>query len=108
MPNEHIETPFRATQQDISNLKNTATEAARDLGSTASAHAAKAKDQARDLAKHAQEEGKEELDHAKVKLCDLANSARSYVSSRPMASLGIAVAVGMVMGAMFRGSPRSS
>ncbi len=107
MPNEHIEAPFRATQQDISNLKNTATDAAKDLGSTAAAHAAKAKDQARDLAKHAQEEGKEQVDQAKVKLCDLTNSARSYVSERPMASLGIAVAVGMVVGALFRGSSRN-
>ncbi len=95
MPNE---TPFPSTRQDVSNLKQTAVDAANDLGSTAAAHASKAKGQLRDLAGHAQEESADQLNQLRSQVNDFSGTARDYVSTRPLTCLGIALAVGFLFG----------
>lgn len=98
MNNETPRSAFPATQQDVSNLKQTATDAVNDLGNTASVHAHKAKGQVRDLVGHLQDEGGEQLDQAKGRLGDVVNSARDYAAERPLACIGIALAVGFLFG----------
>jgi ElaB/YqjD/DUF883 family membrane-anchored ribosome-binding protein len=105
--NENTES-FSNTRQDISNLQKTAVDAAKDLGSTASVHANKAKDQLNDLASHAQEEGQQQLDQVKVKLTDLGNVFCDYVAERPLASMGVAVAFGFLVGLSRRSCSRAS
>jgi ElaB/YqjD/DUF883 family membrane-anchored ribosome-binding protein len=82
----------------VSELKTTAVEAAKDLKSTASGHAEKAKGQLRDLASHAQAEGADQLDQVRGKLDDVTDSARAYISARPLAAVGVALAVGFLFG----------
>src|SRR5271156_6274746 len=65
MPDETPNSSFPATRQDLSNLKQTAVDAARDLGSTASVHAAKAQGNLKELASHAREESGDHLDQVK-------------------------------------------
>jgi ElaB/YqjD/DUF883 family membrane-anchored ribosome-binding protein len=98
MNNETIRSSFPATQQDVSNLKQTATDAVNDLGSTASVHASKAKSHIKDLVGHFQDEGGEQLAQAKGKLLDIVNSARDYASERPLVCIGVALAVGFLIG----------
>ena len=88
--------PFPQTRQDLSNLKNTAVEAAKDIGSTASVHANKAKDNLKSIAESAQIEGAEHIDQAKSALNDLGKAAGDYVAARPLASIGVALAVGFL------------
>jgi ElaB/YqjD/DUF883 family membrane-anchored ribosome-binding protein len=104
MPNNIDGSPFPTSRQDVSNLKKTAIDAARDLSSTASVHAEKAKGQLKELAVHAQEEGGAHLNDVKGKLADVANSAREYVLARPLACVGVALAVGFLIGVTRRGS----
>jgi len=106
MNDKTLRSTFPATQQDVSNLKQTATDAVNDLGSTASVHASKAKSQVKDLVSHFQEEGGEQLDQVKVKLLDVVNSARDYASERPLACIGVALAVGFLIGLSRRASSR--
>lgn len=104
MSNESISSAFPSTRQDISNLKQTATDAVNDLGSTAAVHAAKAKGQLKDLAGHVQEEGGEQLDQARGKFTDVLESAKAYASERPLACVGAALAVGFLIGLSRRSS----
>jgi len=106
MNNETHRSSFPATQQEVANLKQTATDAVNDLGSTASVHASKAKGQIQDLVGHLQDEGGEQLDQAKGKLLDVVNSARAYVVERPLACVGVALAVGFLMGLSRRSNSR--
>ena len=93
-----ISESFPQTRQDLSNLKKTAVDAAKDISSTASVHAKTAQSHLQDLASHAQEEGGQQLDQVKVTLNDLGENIRDYVASRPFASMGLALAVGFLMG----------
>ena len=106
MNNETIRSSFPATQQDVSTLKQTATDAVNDLGSTVSVHASKAKSQIKDLVGHFQDEGSEQLDQAKGKLLNVVNSARDYASERPLVCIGVALAVGFLIGLSRRVSSR--
>jgi ElaB/YqjD/DUF883 family membrane-anchored ribosome-binding protein len=85
-------------KQHVSDLKDTAVDAARDLKSTAAGHVEKAKGQFRDLAGHAQAEGSEQLDQVRGQLDDVTDSARSYIAARPLAAVGVALAVGFLVG----------
>src|SRR5579863_8705161 len=98
MINETLRSLFPATQEDVANLKQTATDAVNDLGSTVSVHASKAKSQVKDLVGHFQDEGGEQLYRAKGNLLDVVNSARAYASERPLACIGVALAVGFLFG----------
>ncbi len=89
---------FPATQRDISQLKQTATDAASDLVSTAGAHADKAKSQIRDLAGHVRTEGSEQFSKGQGKFCDVLNSVRDYAVERPLTCMGAALAVGFLIG----------
>ncbi len=103
MPNS-TSTPFPATQQDISNLKQTATDAVSDLSSTAGVHASKAKSQAKELVGHVQQEGAEQVQQLKGSLNDLVEAARGYALERPLACLGAAFASGFLFALYFRSS----
>ncbi len=59
--NETIEAAFPQTRQELSNLKHTAIDAAKDLGSTASVHAQKVQGNLKNLASNAQKEGGEQI-----------------------------------------------
>jgi ElaB/YqjD/DUF883 family membrane-anchored ribosome-binding protein len=98
MSNQPRSNTFPATQEDISKLKQTATDALNDLGSTAAVHASKAKGQVRDLAGHIQEEGGEHLDQIKGRLTDLVFLARDFAAERPLVCIGAALAVGFLFG----------
>ena len=98
MPNQSPSSSFPSTQKDISNLKQTATDAASDLASSVADHASKAKGQFKELAGHAQEEGAEQLDQVRGQLCNVLGAARDYASERPLACIGVALAVGFLFG----------
>lgn len=98
MQTENPGTAFQATKNDLSKIKNTAVEAAQDLGERAAVHAEKAKNEFGNLAKDAQEEGKKELENAKVKLTDIVSCAKNYVSERPLVVVGAALVIGFLMG----------
>jgi ElaB/YqjD/DUF883 family membrane-anchored ribosome-binding protein len=85
-------------KDDVSNLKDTAVDAAQDLKSTASGHVQKAKQQLGDLATHAREEGGAQLEQVKGQFADVVSAAREYVSTRPLGSIGVALAVGFLFG----------
>ncbi|MGC9944651.1 MAG: hypothetical protein ABSE48_22745 [Verrucomicrobiota bacterium] len=106
MSNETPSSSFPASRQDVTNLKQTALHAADDLSSTVSAHASKARGQLKKLAGHVQKEGGEQLDEVTGKLSDLLDSARDYASERPLVCIGIALAVGFLIGLSRRGSSR--
>ncbi|MCE0482905.1 MAG: hypothetical protein LV479_01550 [Methylacidiphilales bacterium] len=89
---------FPATRQDINALKKTAVEATQDLVGTAGVHASKAKDQIKNLASHAQEEGRAEVDRARVRLADLGNTFCEFISERPLTAVGTALAIGFLFG----------
>ena len=89
-------TPFPQTRQDLSNLKSTAVDAAKDIGSTASVHANKVKDNLKDIAASAQIESSEHLDQAKSALNDFNKAAGDYIAARPLASVGVALAIGFL------------
>lgn len=95
---ESSSTSFPATRQDISKLKDTAKQAAQDLRSTAAEHAEKTRGQLSDLATHAQQEGAQQVEQMKGQMSDLADAFREYASARPLATLGIAFAVGFLFG----------
>ncbi len=97
MPNE-TSNAFSQTRDDVNNLKQTATDAAKDLASTATTHLNKARGQAQDLAAHAKSEAYDQVGEVQGKVTDLAAAARDYVTARPLASLGIALAVGFLLG----------
>ncbi len=82
----------------VSDLKTTAVDAAKDLSSTAAGHVEKAKGQLRDLASHAQEEGTEQIHQVRGQLEDVTDSARSYIAARPLAAVGVALAIGFFVG----------
>ncbi len=89
-------TPFPQTRQDLSKLKETAVDAAKDIGSTAAVHADKVKGNLKSIAESAQIEAGEHVDQAKSVLNDLAQAAGDYVTSRPLASIGLAFFVGFL------------
>ena len=103
MPNDNLSSSFPTTRQDVNNLKQTALDAAKDLGSTASVHADKAKSQLKDLANHARDEGSEQLNQVRGRLTDVIGSARDYAVNRPLTCIGVALAVGFLIGATSRG-----
>ena len=98
MANENQTSSFPETQKDISNLKQTATDAASDLGNAAAQHADKAKRQVKDLAQDAKEEGMEQVSRATGQAGDLLAAAKQYVSDRPFAAVGVALLVGYLYG----------
>jgi ElaB/YqjD/DUF883 family membrane-anchored ribosome-binding protein len=108
MPNDNqpnnLSSAFPESTRDVGNLKQTAVDAARDLASTATSHASKAKGQLQDLAGHAQDEAYAQVDQVKGKVSDLSEVARDYVLARPLTSLGVALAVGFLFGLSRRGS----
>jgi ElaB/YqjD/DUF883 family membrane-anchored ribosome-binding protein len=99
-----INESFPQTRQDISNLKQTAVDAAKDIGSTATVHAKKAQSNLKELASHAKEESGDHLNQVKSGFADLADQFRDYVVERPLATVGTALAIGFVLGFLRRGS----
>jgi len=91
-------THLEKAKGQVDNLKTTAVDAAKDLRSTAGGHVEKAKGQLRELASHAQTEGTEHLKKVRVQINDVTDSARGYISARPLAAVGVALAVGFIFG----------
>src|SRR5882762_7972703 len=102
MPNELRKASFPVTQQEVSRLKQTATDAVNDLGSAASILAPFAKSRTEVPREHSLEEGRDHLDQAKGILGDLANSARDFASARPLMCIGVALTVGFLIGLSLR------
>jgi ElaB/YqjD/DUF883 family membrane-anchored ribosome-binding protein len=98
MTNATPQSSFPATRQDLTNLKQTAADAAKDMAGTASVHADKVKSNLKDLASHAQEESREQFDQVKVRFADLGTTFREFVAERPLASIGTALAIGFLFG----------
>jgi len=99
-----LSSTFPETRRDVSDLKNTAVEAAKDLASTATAHVSKARGQVQDLASHAQSEASDHLNDLRSQADDLLGTARDFVTARPLTCLGIALAFGFAFGLSRRGS----
>jgi ElaB/YqjD/DUF883 family membrane-anchored ribosome-binding protein len=89
---------FPATQQDVSRLRQSATDAVNDFGSTASTHATKMGGQIQDLAGHAREESSQRLNQVRAKVSDLVNTAVDFASDRPLVCIAAALAVGYLIG----------
>jgi ElaB/YqjD/DUF883 family membrane-anchored ribosome-binding protein len=100
----NISDSFPQTRNDVNNLKQTATDAAKDLASTATTHLNKARGQAQDLASHAQSEAYGQVGDLQGKLGDFAAAGREYVMARPLTCLGAALFVGFLFGLSRRGS----
>jgi ElaB/YqjD/DUF883 family membrane-anchored ribosome-binding protein len=97
MSNPTSVSSFPATQRDLSNLKQTATDAVADLSSTAAVHTTKAQNQIKELAGHVQEEGAEQVEQIKGSMNELVNAARNYALERPLACMGTAFAGGFLL-----------
>ena len=98
MTNDNLESSFSQTRQDLSNLKQTAVDAARDLGSTATVHAQKAQSNLKALASHAQSEGGNQLGQVQATLNEFGETIRDYVTARPFVTIGAVLAVGFLLG----------
>jgi ElaB/YqjD/DUF883 family membrane-anchored ribosome-binding protein len=101
-----METPksFSETKSDLNDLKKTATDASRDLGSTAAVHAEKAKGQASDLVRHFQEEAPAQLSQVRASFEDVVKSSLEYVSARPATSMMVVLGLGLFIGFLSRTS----
>ena len=106
MSNQSSGSSFPSTQRDISNLKQTATDAASDISNSVTDAASKAKGQLKNLAGHIQDEGGDQIDHAKGQLAEVIRAAGTYVSDRPLACVGIALAIGFLLGLARRTTSR--
>jgi len=91
MPEETPPSKFPQTSQDITNLKQTATDAA-----------SKAKGQLQDLKQHAVFETSSQLDQIKGSLGAVVESVKSYSVARPFLCLGVAAGLGFIFGSWHR------
>ncbi|HUB66940.1 MAG TPA: hypothetical protein VL981_05590 [Candidatus Methylacidiphilales bacterium] len=96
--NMQTDTSFPQTKQDIQNLKQLTADAAKEIGDTASIHAGKARVQLGELAGHAKEETLDQVNRVGGGLNEVVNSARVYISARPLASMAVAFSLGILFG----------
>jgi ElaB/YqjD/DUF883 family membrane-anchored ribosome-binding protein len=96
--NETIASSFPQTRQELTNLKHTAVDAAKDIGSTASVHSRKVQGNLENLAANAQREGGEQLSQVKTSLADVGQQVREFLAARPLAAIGTALVVGFLLG----------
>jgi ElaB/YqjD/DUF883 family membrane-anchored ribosome-binding protein len=96
------ENAFSTTQQNLNDLKDTALDASRDLGKTALDHAGRAKSQLTKFASDAKSDAMDQLDQVRGSAAEVMDTALEYVSARPLASLGIVLGVGVLIGLAFR------
>jgi len=89
---------FPATQKDVSRLRQSATDAVNDFSSSAATHANKVGGQLADLADHLQTESRKHLDRVKGRALDYARTGRDLAREHPLACIGIALAVGVLIG----------
>ncbi len=89
---------FPATQQDVSRLRQSATDAVNDFGSTAVTHASKVKGQLHDLAEHARDESSQQLNQVRTRVAELVDTVTDFASERPLICIGAALAVGFLIG----------
>jgi len=98
MSNESRSSSYTATLQDISRLKQTATDAVNDMSGSPSTDGTGNKSQLRELVGRFQEEGSEHLQEITGKLSDLTNTTRIYISKRPLFCVGAALTIGFLIG----------
>jgi hypothetical protein len=79
------------TQEDVSRLRQTATDAVNDMDFTGAGQASEAKSSLKKLVQHLQGEGGEQID-------GILNSSRTFISSRPIFCVSLALAVGLLIG----------
>jgi ElaB/YqjD/DUF883 family membrane-anchored ribosome-binding protein len=89
---------FPATQRDVSRLRQSATDAVNDFSTSAAAHANKVSDQLRTLADHARDEGRAQVGRVRARVADIADTAMEFASDRPLLCIGVALAVGYLIG----------
>jgi len=98
MFNKTPATSISATQQDISRLKQIAADAASDLENVASLYVDKIQSQAKRLTDDVQREGTRQVLDMKGRLCDAVNLTRDFAVGRPLVCIGVALAVGVLIG----------
>lgn len=94
MENQQIKSQFPKTTDDVEKLKQTASDAASDVGDVTTEHASRASKQIKQLAGDAKEEGRQQLEQVKGRLEDVATAARDYFHARPALCLVFAFALG--------------
>jgi ElaB/YqjD/DUF883 family membrane-anchored ribosome-binding protein len=88
------------TQEDVSRLRQTATDAVNDMDFTGAARASEAKSPLKELVQHFQGEGSE-------KFQGILNTSRDFISKRPLFCVGAALAVGILIGLSRRDRSRN-
>ncbi len=96
---------FPASQKDVSRLRQSATDAVNDFSTSAMTHANKVGGQLVDLADHLQTEGRTHLHRATGKVANIARGGRELVREHPLACVGVALAIGILVGWSRRRSP---
>jgi len=91
---------------EIGTLAHDAVGAARDGAAELREGAHQAVDAAKVKLSNASHSVKEKVDEAKDHAAEMANTMKDYVSEHPLASVGIALGVGIIAG-IFLGRPRS-
>ncbi len=89
---------FPTSQRDVSRLRQSATDAVSDLSSTAAAHANKVGNHLSRLADDLQKEGRTHFNRAQGRALDLARTSQQFARENPVACIGIALAVGFLIG----------
>lgn len=91
MSEQALRNDLEAIKADLAQLRGDLKDLTRDLGSVAREQVASAKDRMTDAAGKAYEKGK-----------DAAHSADQVVREHPWAAVGVAFAVGLMLGAVLR------
>lgn len=100
------ENVFPTTRKDLNGLKDTALDASQDISKSAADNFAKAKSQIDNLVTHAKSESADHFNQVRGSLNEVARSGLEYVSARPLASLGVVLGVGILLGIAFRSTSR--
>jgi ElaB/YqjD/DUF883 family membrane-anchored ribosome-binding protein len=96
---------FPATQQDVSRLRQSATDAVNDFGNTAATHVSKVSGQLRDLAEHARNEGSQRYKQVRGRVTDVIDLATDFTTERPFVCIGAALFIGILIGLSRRRRP---
>jgi ElaB/YqjD/DUF883 family membrane-anchored ribosome-binding protein len=98
MPKGILSPFFPASQRDVSRLRQSATDAVNDFSTSAVSHANKVGGQLVDLADHLHREGRSHFERAKGKAFDLARTGGTFARENPLACIGVALALGVLIG----------
>jgi len=88
------------THEDVSRLRQTATDAVNDMDFTGAAQSSEAKSPLKKLVQHLHGEGSEKIE-------GILSTSREFISQRPLICVGAALAVGILIGLSGRGRSRN-